>query len=383
MEDEKYNIFEILLKRKAKYINKKIYCLDDHEIIFNHQKILNGFWCNTIKYYNEESSEFKYFDILDKERKIIIHMDLFSLEENKEFEKYKIWVYKNEEERKKLFEDYDYLIRIEKETFDIDKLENSDLNFKIITYEGSRKDCSSFKKENKNPNTYNRQSMIGYVRVSTDYQVEDGNSIENQQHIIKKDAEDNDMYLKALYIDAGISGKHTKRRTALNNMIIEANNDFVVFTEISRLSRNFPIMLELIKKLRDKKCKVKDIDKGKVYGETADGDFIFHLHGMISEMESSRISSKVKSGMKILNSRGLLPKKPKYGYKRGENHENIVDEEEMKIINKVISLRKRFSNLSRNQFYNYLNNIHLTTLRKSSSWNHKNAGKILDEAKIP
>ena len=60
------------------------------------------------------------------------------------------------------------------------------------------------------------KAAIGYVRVSTDGQAEDGVSLEAQQERIQAWCLVNGYQLAAVHVDAGLSGKRADNRPALN-----------------------------------------------------------------------------------------------------------------------------------------------------------------------
>src|SRR5665647_459936 len=53
---------------------------------------------------------------------------------------------------------------------------------------------------------------LGYARVSTKLQVQDGFSLDHQDKVIKEYCEKNNIKLRGMYVDAGISGKDFRIR---------------------------------------------------------------------------------------------------------------------------------------------------------------------------
>ena len=80
---------------------------------------------------------------------------------------------------------------------------------------------------------------IGYVRVSTTEQAQEGISLEAQQGRIKAWAEANEFELVAIYQDAGLSGGRSDNRPALQQAIKAVTKDTaLVVYSLSRLARS-------------------------------------------------------------------------------------------------------------------------------------------------
>lgn len=82
----------------------------------------------------------------------------------------------------------------------------------------------------------------GYTRVSTEEQVADGNSLENQRKAIEKYARAHNIEIMGWYVEEGVSAK-TAHRPELEKMLEACRNnrgeiDHIVVYNISRISRN-------------------------------------------------------------------------------------------------------------------------------------------------
>jgi len=96
--------------------------------------------------------------------------------------------------------------------------------------------------------------VIGYVRVSSENQVEKDNSIRNQIKFIKKYCQDYDCELVDIFKDEGISGLK-KNRDGLNKMmkqIDESNIDIVLVYSLSRLGRKLVDVISWVNELERK-----------------------------------------------------------------------------------------------------------------------------------
>ena len=68
------------------------------------------------------------------------------------------------------------------------------------------------------PYPINVNKAVGYIRVSTAMQVNDGFSLDAQESKICSEAKKRNLFLKALYIDKGISGGSMEKRLSLEEL---------------------------------------------------------------------------------------------------------------------------------------------------------------------
>ena len=91
----------------------------------------------------------------------------------------------------------------------------------IETVKFINKDSKSVVKRAPLPYPENYHMAVGYTRVSTDRQVAEGHSLDAQEAFLAKEAGIRNYFLRALYIDEGISGKDIEHREALKKMMEE------------------------------------------------------------------------------------------------------------------------------------------------------------------
>ena len=83
------------------------------------------------------------------------------------------------------------------------------------------------------------KTAIGYIRVSTEQQADEGISLEAQKAKIAAWCEINDYQLAQVYVDAGISGKSMDKRTGLQDALAATKKDnALVVYSLSRLARS-------------------------------------------------------------------------------------------------------------------------------------------------
>jgi len=179
-----------------------------------------------------------------------------------------------------------------------------------------------------------------YIRVSTDDQIEF--SPDSQLEKIKLYAERNQMLLpkEFIFMDEGISGRNTKKRTAFNAMIGLAKRqpkpfDVILVWKYSRFARNREDSVVYKSMLR----KELDIDVISISEDVGDDKMSILFEAMIEAMDeyySINLAEEVKRGMTEKAKRGGVLSIAGYGYKV-ENGEYVIVPEEAEIIRKVFN----------------------------------------------
>ena len=173
-----------------------------------------------------------------------------------------------------------------------------------------------------------QQEVIGYVRVSTEFQ---STSVEAQDDIIRKFCKNNDYKLLDIYTDIDEPGKKWNRKglqAAIKNLEPGMK---IISVEQSRISRKALFILLLIEEFEKKNCSLVFINDNI---DTSDekSKLIYSIKAHIDEKERDIISERVIRVMSYKAEEGTLTKKPRYGYKI-EDGKVIVNEEEMQLIN--------------------------------------------------
>jgi site-specific DNA recombinase len=147
---------------------------------------------------------------------------------------------------------------------------------------------------------------VGYVRVSTDQQNENGVSMQAQIDAIKKYCASNDIQLAGIYGDPAESGDGVEHRPGALSALYLADRkriNCIVITKIDRLSRNTTQTLAIKAQLDKKKVKLvsiyENIDTTTFYGK-----FYFQLLASLAEMERNLISERTKTALAFKRNNG-------------------------------------------------------------------------------
>jgi DNA invertase Pin-like site-specific DNA recombinase len=224
---------------------------------------------------------------------------------------------------------------------------------------------------------------VGYIRVSTKYQVKDGNSLEEQESKIAEEAIKNNLFLTKLYIDKGLSASmDIEKRLSATKMRGELKDKItIIISKYDRLARNAKEFLIMIEEFKKKGCNLIEI-KTHLDTSTANGKFMVTFLAGQAEFESAQISERVKGTMQFMADRGILRTKPKFGLKMNPDMSkdapiHIPDEREQYMIESIRNLRKRYPDIKITAFTKKVNGSGLETPRNSGVWHHKFLKEIM------
>jgi site-specific DNA recombinase len=140
-------------------------------------------------------------------------------------------------------------------------------------------------------------TTIGYIRVSTDEQVREGVSLENQEEKIRDYCKLKDFEIIEIIQDAGISAKNLRRPGAQRviGMAQEKIIDAVVVYKLDRMFRSTVDALETTKQFDKWNVSFHSI-KEALDTKSAMGKFFFTLTAALAEMEREIIGERTKDG---------------------------------------------------------------------------------------
>ncbi|MFM8314793.1 MAG: recombinase family protein, partial [Deltaproteobacteria bacterium] len=151
-----------------------------------------------------------------------------------------------------------------------------------------------------------------YIRVSTEEQASNPEgSIKSQeqrlrQHIEFKNLDSNFGSVTAVFIDRGKSGKNTNRPELqrLLKAIREKEVDFVLVTELSRLSRSIKDFSEIWELMRSVGCGFQSL-REQFDTTTAAGEMVLYTMANLAQFERKQTSERISANFKARAERGL------------------------------------------------------------------------------
>jgi len=145
---------------------------------------------------------------------------------------------------------------------------------------------------------------IGYIRVSTQGQVEDGVSMDAQEAKIHAWAELNSASEVRIFRDEGISGKRTENRPGLQAALESAGKgDALIVYSLTRLSRSTKDTLTLAEVLQKKDADLVSLSE-KIDTTSAAGKMVFRMLAVLSEFERDQISDRTRAALQYKRGNG-------------------------------------------------------------------------------
>lgn len=211
-----------------------------------------------------------------------------------------------------------------------------------MTAERSDLGCkSSFKKAD----APSRSRAFGYVRVSTEEQVQ-GNGLAVQEQAIRSYCKVDGLRLVAMARDEGISGSSgLEQRVGLASVLarLEAGEaDCLVVYRLDRLARDFVLQELLVNRMREKGASIRSVMEPDI--ETLSDDptkvLVRQILGSIGQYERALIRGRMQAGKLIKAARGgYVGGQPGYG-SRADSGELVADDDEAEIIRIVTTMRE-------------------------------------------
>lgn len=187
--------------------------------------------------------------------------------------------------------------------------------------------------------------VFGYVRVSTDAQAEEGQSLEVQRRQLEGWAMQHGKTLSAVHVEAGISAAipFDERPEGTRLMATLVRGDALVAAKLDRMFRSAGDCLAVVEtlKARDVSLYLLDLNGG---ADDVSGNGIARLFLTIvsafAEFERNRIGERIRATKQAQKARGeYLGGNPRFGWRRGENGALVVDPQQTAAIQTIQDLR--------------------------------------------
>ena len=222
-----------------------------------------------------------------------------------------------------------------------------------------------------------------YCRVSTGSEEQQTSFTAQMEYYTQRIADTEGWTMVRLYADEGITGTSTKKRVQFNKMIRDAEKgkiDLIITKSVSRFCRNTLDGLEYIRRL--KKCGVG------VYFEKENTNTLYMTNEMIltflmsqAQAESESMSSNIQWGYRARFKQGIVNYNYKnfLGYRRGEDGEPEIDEEEAPTVRRIFA--RYLMGQSVGQICRDLTADGCKTARRNAEWSDHTVRHILQNEK--
>ena len=183
------------------------------------------------------------------------------------------------------------------------------------------------------------KQAIGYIRVSTEQQADEGVSLEAQKAKIAAWCELNDYELVGIYEDAGVSGKNIKNRPQLQAALEQMGKGMtLVVYSLSRLARSTKNCIEIAEELKRKGSDLVSLTE-KIDTSSAMGEFFFTLIAALGQMERKVIGERTKAALAHKKAVGEKYAPVPFGYQEVEGRLEVVHAE-AQIVAEIIRKRE-------------------------------------------
>ena len=185
---------------------------------------------------------------------------------------------------------------------------------------------------------------VGYIRVSTAEQKEEGYSLLGQRKNIELFAEKQGYELIDVYADEGISGKNIIKRPGVQSMLEDAKSgkfDVLIIWKLTRLGRSMKDVMNIAEILYSNNVELHSISESFDI-TTSTGKMMLGLLANFAEFERSQISENVKMAMKsLVKNNKRFPGGRMLGYRsdRDENGMKIltIEPKEAQVVQMIFS----------------------------------------------
>lgn len=207
-------------------------------------------------------------------------------------------------------------------------------------------------------NTERKNVIAGlYPRVSTDDQVREGFSLDEQEEEMKRLCEYKNYQIYKVYREEDVSAKNMNR-PKFQEMIQDLKDgkiNRIIVHKLDRLTRSIQDLEVICKLIEEYNCSLDSVNE-EINTDTAMGVFFIRMTTILAQLEIERTSERTKFGLKGAAKNGHFCGKAPIGYKK-INKELVIDDLESEMVKEI--------------FDDYVNGLSVCTITKKL--NNKNA----------
>jgi DNA invertase Pin-like site-specific DNA recombinase len=190
-------------------------------------------------------------------------------------------------------------------------------------------------------------AVYGYVRVSTDRQADEGESLGTQRRVIEGYAMMNGLTLERMFVERGVSGSKPlgeRPEGALLLATLKAG-DVLITPKLDRLFRSALDALDVLAKLKERGVSLHMIDLGGDVTGNGISKLVFTILSAVAEAERDRIRDRIRERIRDVKADqrkrqrylgGIVP----FGWRIGEDGALIEERDQQSTIKRIIELRR-------------------------------------------
>lgn len=183
--------------------------------------------------------------------------------------------------------------------------------------------------------------VIGYIRVSTEQQADQGNSLEAQRSKIEAYAQLYGLELVRVEIDAGLSASSLER-PALRSALADLDSgaaDALLVVKLDRLTRSVRDLCDLVENHFSGRARLMSVSEN-IDTSSASGRLVLNILVTVSQWEREAAAERTTAVMQHLKATGCFTGGwPPFGYSVNEDGALIENVAEQAIIVRARALR--------------------------------------------
>lgn len=221
------------------------------------------------------------------------------------------------------------------------------------------------------------KAAIGYLRVSTVGQAEEGISLDAQRAKVEAWCLANDVELTGMFVDAGVSGKRADNRPQLQaalDAVCKAGGVLVVYS-LSRLARSTKDTIQISERLSRSGADLVSLSE-KIDTTSAAGKMVFQMLAVLAEFERNQISERTCSAMSHKKSLGQRVGKIPFGHDLAEDGVALIENPREQAAIELIHLL-RDTGMSYGKVADLLNRKQIKTKEGAGEWESMTVMRIL------
>ena len=222
-------------------------------------------------------------------------------------------------------------------------------------------------------------TAIGYIRVSTAGQAEEGVSLDAQRKRIESWCEVNEYRLADVFTDAGISGKRADNRPGLQDAleaVCRTRGGALVVYSLSRLARSTKDAIAIAERLDKAGADLVSLSE-KIDTTSAAGKMVFRMLAVLAEFERDLVSERTKAALGHMRANGQRVGSVPYGFDVADDGTTLIENPaEQAVIADIRAMRARGKKLK--QIAAALTDRGVPTKTgRSARWGHQAVARIL------
>jgi putative DNA-invertase from lambdoid prophage Rac len=186
-------------------------------------------------------------------------------------------------------------------------------------------------------------NVFGYVRVSTDRQEDEGESLGTQQRTIEGYAMMQGMTLREIFVERGVSGSKPlgERPEGARLLATLQPGDAVITPKLDRMFRSALDALEVLGRLQRRVVNLHMIDLGGDVTGNGISKLVFTILSAVAEAERDRIRERIREVKADQRKRkrylgGIVP----FGWQIGQNGELVEVPTQQAAIRRIMDLHR-------------------------------------------